>query len=160
LKRRLLLRLVGVAAVAAFAGLFTLRTAPSQKPFNIKVGQDRCRRCGMFISRLEYAAGILLADAFDWHYYDDLGCFAMDYVVFEAVGKRVIDAKVVDFKAKRPVDAKAVFYVTADPKVLWTPMSYGFVALEKAEDAREVAEKYGGTVVSFEGLLEWARKRV
>jgi nitrous oxide reductase accessory protein NosL len=39
-------------------------------------------------------------------------------------------------------------------------MSYGFVALEKAEDAREVAEKYGGTVVSFEGLLEWARKRV
>jgi hypothetical protein len=113
----------------------------------------------MIISRLEYAAGILLADVPDWHYYDDIGCFAMDYATFERNGKTVADAKVIDFKSRRPVDARVAYFVSADPKVLWTPMSYGFVALERIEDAREVAERYGGKVVPFDGLLDWARKR-
>jgi len=159
MRRRFLLKLIGVGAVAALAGLITLRPLPAQKAFNLKLGQDRCRRCGMIISRLEYAAGILLADAPDWHYYDDIGCFAMDYATFERNGKTVADAKVVDFKSRRPVDARAAYFVSADPKVLWTPMSYGFVALERVEDAREVAERYGGKVVPFEGLLDWARRR-
>lgn len=159
MRRRLLLGLVGAAVVATFMGLALLRPASREKAFDLRLGQDRCRRCNMIISRLEYAAGIILSESGDWHYYDDLGCFAQDYVEFESGGRTVKDSKAVDFKFKKPIDAKTAFYVHADPKVLWTPMSYGFVALEKAEDAREVSEKYGGEVKAFEGLLEWARKR-
>lgn len=160
MRRRLILGLVGAAGAVAVAGLITLRTGSVEKPFDIKVGQDRCRRCNMIISRLEFAAGILLTEASDWYYYDDLGCFIMDYLVFERGGKSVKDIKAVDFRSKKPIDPRTALYVSADPKVLWTPMSYGFVALEKVDDAREVAMEYSGDVIPFDGLLEWGRKRV
>jgi len=114
----------------------------------------------MIISRQEYAAGLLLAGNLDWYYYDDLGCFALDYEEFKRGGKDVVEAKVVDFKTKSIIDAKIAHYVYADPKSLWTPMSYGFVAFEQIEAAVEAAEKYKGEVKTFEGLIEWAKKRL
>jgi nitrous oxide reductase accessory protein NosL len=159
MNRRAFLVIAGVGLAAALGAILIYRRPASQRPFNIRLGQDRCKRCGMIISRLEHAAGILLAGATDWDYYDDVGCFAKDYYKHKSGGATIQDAKVVDFKKKSPIDAKKAQYIVADPKKLWTPMSYGVVAVEDVEDARALAEAHGGVLKTFEELLEWAREK-
>jgi len=157
MNRRVFLVVSSVGAAAALAALLTYRGRAKKRPFNLRLGQDKCRRCGMIIGRLEFAAGLILSEEDDWHYYDDVGCFFRDYADYIGRGESVHDARVIDFKARQLVDADKALYVAAEPKSLWTPMGYGVVALEKAEDAREVAERYNGVLKTFNELLDWAR---
>ncbi len=159
MNRRALIVVTAVGLAAAFGAILVYRGPTGQRPFNIRLGQDRCNRCGMIISRLEYAAGILLNGASDWSYYDDIGCFANDYRDHMDRVALIQDAKVVDFKTKSPLEGEKALYVVADPKTLWTPMSYGVIAVENVDDAIELAQNYRGAIKTFEELLEWVRER-
>lgn len=105
------------------------------------------------MSRLEFAAAILLEGERRWYVYDDVGCFAKDYNEFTGKGRKVELAKVFDYKTKEELDAASAYYVLADSKNLWTPMSYGVVALGRKDEAEELATRMGGAVKDFTSML-------
>ena len=141
-------------ALGAVTALQLMSGRDSERPkLSIRLGEDRCRRCGMIVSRLEFAGGILLRGRGSWYVYDDIGCLAYDYNEFVSKGMEVEEVRVFDFATKEDIDAKAAHYVIADPRRLWTPMSYGVVALRKKEEAEELAKRYGGEVGDFWSVL-------
>ncbi len=140
--------------MGAVAVLQLINVRTSERPkLSIRLGEDRCRRCGMVVSRLEFAGGVLLRDRRSWYVYDDIGCLAYDYNEFVSRGIEVEEVKVFDFVTKEEIDAGSAHYVLADPRRLWTPMSYGVVALRRKEEAEELAERYGGEVGEFWSVL-------
>ncbi|GBC71358.1 hypothetical protein HRbin02_01139 [Candidatus Calditenuaceae archaeon HR02] len=152
-RRAFLIALGGVAVVGAAAAIalqWRIGVAPR---LQIRLGEDRCRRCGMFISRLEFAAGLLLQGEQRWRFYDDVGCFASDYNDLLSAGKTVADARVFDYISKEELDAQRAYYVLADPKNLWTPMSYGVVAVGSRGEAENLAERFQGEVMDFWSML-------
>lgn len=143
-----------MVVVSAVTALQMLQARTSERPrLAIRLGEDRCRRCGMIVSRLEFAGGILLKGRREWYVYDDIGCLAYDYNEFASRGFEVEEVRVFDFRTKEELDARAAHYVLADPRRLWTPMSYGVVALGRKSDADEVAGRYGGEVRDFWSML-------
>ncbi len=142
---------VAAGAVTAFQ-LISARTSERPK-LSIRLGEDRCRRCGMIISRLEFAGGILLKDRRSWYVYDDVGCLAYDYNELTSKGMEVEDVRVFDFETREELDARSAHYVLADPRKLWTPMSYGVVAVGNREKAEELARRFGGEVGDFWSVL-------
>ncbi len=154
MRRRDFLIAVGAVAVMGVAAAVALQPRSSEVPrLQIRLGEDKCSRCGMIISRLEFAAGLLIQGERRWRVYDDIGCFAYDYNELTSSGKVVADAKVFDYHSKEELDAKTAYYVMADPRNLWTPMSYGVVVVKSRREAEELAGRVGGEVRDFWSLL-------
>lgn len=155
MKRRTFLAIVTSAAIGAVAVIALSLSSPRSRPeLKIVVGQERCSRCGMIVSDLRYAGGILVEGERQWRIYDDVGCLLLDYDELMKEGKAVESALVYDYLTMEPVPIDEANYVLADVQRLKTPMGYGIVALRRADEAREVASKFGGRIFSLREALE------
>jgi len=151
-RRNLLAGLLVVGVVAAVVFYISSQSGEKMPRLTIYLDKDKCRRCGMVISRQEYAAGLLVKGIDDWWKYDDIGCMLKHYL--ENVSKAVFLAVAVyDYNTKEQLDGKSAYYVKADPEKLWTPMNSGIVAVKEADSAGQLAHKYQGHVYGWEEIL-------
>ncbi|MEM0481498.1 MAG: nitrous oxide reductase accessory protein NosL, partial [Nitrososphaerota archaeon] len=156
-RRALILGAVAAAVVTAAAVYLTLQPATRIPRLLIYLDKDKCKRCGMVISRQEFAAGLFVEGMDDWWKYDDVGCMLKDYIE-NSERVKVLAAAVFDYYTKEQLDAMAANYVKADPKKLWTPMSSGIVAAKDSSVAEQIAHKYDGHVYSWQKIIEEVKK--
>ncbi|MEM4287991.1 MAG: nitrous oxide reductase accessory protein NosL [Candidatus Caldarchaeum sp.] len=156
-RRALVVGAVAVAAVTAAAVYLTLQPARQIPRLLIYLDKDKCKRCGMVISRQEFAAGLLVEGMDDWWKYDDIRCMLKDYIE-NSERVKVLAAAVFDYHTKEQLDAMAAYYVKADPKKLWTPMSSGIVAAKDSSVAEQIAHKHDGHVYSWHKIIEEVKK--
>lgn len=145
---------VAAAVVAGIAAYLSLQPAARTIPkLTIYLDRDKCKRCGMVISRLEFAAGLYAEGMDDWWKYDDIRCMMRDYIE-NSEKVRFLAAAVFDYRTKEELDAWTTYYVFADPKKLWTPMNTGIVALKDRTAAEKIAHDYDGRVYRWVESIE------
>ncbi len=141
-------------ALAAGAGgfaLLNLRPSRGTPSLEIHLNQERCNRCGMIISRINYAAAFYSEGKADWYKYDDIGCMLSDYL---SLGDAKISAmKVFDFDDGEELDAHSAYYVLASLKILRTPMGYNIIALKGKAAADIKAQEHESAVINLDGAL-------
>lgn len=147
----LVILLVGVGAAGlATIGINASGTIPR---LHIHLGEERCRRCGMIISRINYAAAFYVEGELDWNKYDDIGCMIMDY---HLASKDMVNAhaiKVFDFDTEEELDANSAYYILADVRKLRTPMGYNIIALKARTSAEENAKEHQSDVLTWDQAL-------
>ncbi len=153
--RRMILSLLGsiiIVAVASALYLSTLNKKEEIPELVIHLDQDKCHRCGMLISDRRYAAAMFLKGERDFRKYDDVGCMLVEYNQIDK--SRIMAVIVHDYNSGKPLKAENAWFAVAPKNKLITPMGYGVVALEKYEDAEQIAKQYGGKVLDWKGLVE------
>ncbi|MDJ0270831.1 MAG: nitrous oxide reductase accessory protein NosL [Aigarchaeota archaeon] len=153
-KRKVIIGVVGVIIVVVVIGGLLFTSHSNTKPaLSIELDREKCKRCGMLISDLRYAAAILVEGEQDYWKYDDIGEMVLDYKK-NSGSRKIIEIIVFDYATKEPLDATRAWYVKADPTSLKTPMGFGVVALSEKERAEKLAEEYSGVVLSWSELLK------
>jgi hypothetical protein len=117
------------AAVASVLSFFAACGHRELRPEPLPLDRVNCARCNMIVSQLRFAAQARSAGE-ETRFYDDVGCLAAD----AKAGRSGTDLFVVVDDAGRWTPASSAFY--ARPARLDTPMGYGFVALDSAEETR------------------------
>ncbi len=141
-------------ALAAGAGgfaLLNLRPSRGTPSLEIHLNQERCNRCGMIISRINYAAAFYVEGKNDWNKYDDIGCMLTDYLSLGDT--KVSSMKVFDFDSNEELEAHGAYYVLTSLKILRTPMGYNIIALKGKAAADVKAQEHESTVVNLDGAL-------
>ncbi len=153
-KHKIIIGVVGIIIVVAVIGGFIITSQSGTKPeLSIELDREKCKRCGMLISDIRYAAAILVEGEPDYWKYDDIGGMVLEYKKTSG-SRKIIEVIVFDYITKEPLDAKSAWYVKADPTALKTPMGFGVVALRERENAEKIAEEYSGVVLSWSELLK------
>jgi len=138
----LLLLLAGAGATGlAMLGLAPSRAIPN---LDIHLGQERCKRCGMIISRINYAAAFYIGSQ-DWQKYDDIGCMVRSYIT----ETNMLSIKVFDINSGEELDASAAYYFLADLRKIRTPMGYNIVATKSYDEAKQMAKEHGSSAIKW-----------
>jgi nitrous oxide reductase accessory protein NosL len=111
-----------------------------------------CQKCNMLISETNFASAFI--DAEGKMQIDDIGCMLG---VLRSYPKQPEHIWVRDYKQDTWISATDAFFISSPQ--LGTPMNYGFVALESANDVQELVHAKGGTVINgFDTLLKEFRE--
>ena len=147
--------LVSLALAAGAGGLALLNLKPSGAipRLEIHLGHEKCNRCGMIISRINYAAAFYIEGKGDWKKYDDIGCLIKDYT--DTVGiATVVAVKVFDFDAEEELEANRAYYILASLKKLRTPMGYNILAFREKNTAEQQAKDHESIVMEWSDALQ------
>jgi copper chaperone NosL len=146
--------LVSLALAAGAGGLALLNLTPSGAipRLEIHLGHERCNRCGMIISRINYAAAFYVESKGDWKKYDDIGCMIKDYIDIKDDAK-VLAVKVFDFDAGEELEANEAYYILASLKKLRTPMGYNILAFREQSMAELHAKEHESKVLIWSDAL-------
>jgi copper chaperone NosL len=125
----------GAVAVAALAGYRLLpdETAPAGEP-RIRYGAERCARCRMIISDVQFAAAWRGPSGGEQHF-DDIGC-----MVSQARERPpAADSRywVHDYESEAWLTARDAFYIVSAK--INSPMGYGVAASGTRERAEQIA---------------------
>ncbi len=117
-------------------------------PPAIRYGEDVCTSCGMIISDQSHAAAYRTASG-EVRLFDDVG----EMVLYHRAHREAVVAFFVhDYQSQAWLRAEKAYYVASQN--LRTPMGLGIVALTSETDARSLADRLGGQVLTFGELLE------
>jgi len=143
--------LVLLAAAAGAGGLALVGVGQSRgiPNLHIRLGEEKCKRCGMIISRINYAAAIYSEGNDGWQKYDDVGCMINDY----KVSTNVLAVKVFDFATGEEVTAKEAYYALANLRKLRTPMGYNIIAFRGKSAAEAQAREHDSPVLGWDQAL-------
>jgi nitrous oxide reductase accessory protein NosL len=106
----------------------------------------------MVISDRRFAAAYFSEPRREWRKFDDIGCLVNSLLQEGADAASTI--YVSDYNKGVLIDALTAHYVSANPRLLATPMGYGVVALENLNAARALAARLSGRVFAFPELLK------
>lgn len=129
------LMLVVVAAICGCA------KAPPTGPVEIRLGEDACDSCHMFVSERAYAAQLRTSDG-RVEVFDDIGCLFERIAAAEPAA-----AYVVDSSGAAWIDARSASFVLS--KDLKTPMASGLAAYASREKATEAASRLHGRALTY-----------
>lgn len=153
ISRRKFLTIICGAGVLAIVGSISyfFIFSPSKRLPEIRYGVDACDWCHMVIMDKRFACAYWSIDEKKWRKFDDIGCMMRD--LFKMGIESAEDIYVSDYDAGVLIDGKIAYYVVADPKRLWTPMSSGIVAFNSKSKAVDLAQQYQGSIMNFNELL-------
>lgn len=121
-----------------------------ETPPEIRYGEDACDRCLMIINEARYAASYV-TEAGDVRRFDDIGEM---FAYTQEVPETIIVFWVHDYEKEEWIKGNEAHYVAADG--LRTPMGFDIVAFSTLEEAESLAAETGGTVHTFNSLVELA----
>ncbi len=132
-------RLLSIFLLLTLAGC---GKAPPVGPVDVRLGEDACDACHMFIGEKPYAAQLRLADG-TVEKFDDIGC------LFDRLAqKSPVASYVIAQETGEWIEARAAVYVlSSDMK---TPMASGLAAYATLEKAKSEAERLKGEVLTYE----------
>jgi copper chaperone NosL len=146
---RLLTRRQALAGLAALGGLVVACGAvdnPTQPP-TIQFGQDSCAACGMIISDPAHASAYRTAGG-EVRLFDDVG----EMVRYHRQRREDVRSFFAhDFERRTWLRAEDGTYVISH--ALRTPMGTGMVAFAAEAEARALADRAGGRVLSWSEIM-------
>ena len=151
-RRAFLVSLVLAAGAGGFA-LLNLRPSRGTPSLEIHLGQERCNRCGMIISRINFAAAFYAEGKDDWKKYDDVGCMIKDYLDTKDNAK-ILSVRVFDFDSGEELGANGAHYTLASLKKLRTPMGYNLIAFKEKSTAEQNAKDHESQVLMWSDALQ------
>lgn len=116
--------------------------APPVGPADVRLGEDACDACHMYIGEKLYAAQLRLADG-TVEKFDDIGCLLDRVAQTSPVASYVVAQETGEW-----IEAKAAVYLLATE--LKTPMASGIAAYATLEKAKAEAERLKGKVLTYE----------
>lgn len=127
-------------------------------PPELRLGRNECAVCGMLVSEDRCSTALLVDDhgRRDHLFYDDIGC--MLDAEHEGHTPTVVERYVHDYDSRAWVRAEDATYVSANPRVLPTPMGSGMVAFAARADAERTAEPLKAKVLTFTELIQARRE--
>ncbi|MGG0655928.1 nitrous oxide reductase accessory protein NosL [Rummeliibacillus pycnus] len=136
--------------ISIFTTLLLLQACGNKeyKPKEIVSETDVCKVCNMSIVHKEFAGEIAFTNG-DYEMFDDLGCLIeyMKNMNEKDLGKAFIK----DQDGKKWLNVQTASYVYE--KDIWTPMSYGVIAFQTENSAKNYIKKEGkGELLSFDDL--------
>lgn len=137
-----LIMLVGFLVVTACSGKIDL-----DKPPDIAYGVDPCDRCLMIINEARFAAAYITSSG-ETRRFDDIGGMLAYIDEFE---DDIAVYWVHDFETEVWLKAEDAYYVDSEQQ---TPMGFGIVAFNDWQTAENWSDEYGGTVLTFEAILD------
>jgi len=138
--RRLALQLALLAALGCAGG---------GGPRPMVLGEDSCAFCRMAITDARYGGQVRTATG-RVHTFDAVECLA-GFVAAAGDTARFEGIWVSDFEGGPMLDARKAVYVQGGS--LHSPMGRQLSAFAPTHDARELVERYGGTVVSWTDVV-------
>lgn len=120
----------------------------SLDPVEIDGDVESCAECNMGINEIEHATQVILEDGTP-KIYDDIGCMVID---LNENDENVGIGYVHDHDSGEWIDMKEATYV--QESTIHTPMNYGIIAFESADDATSFQVAHGGDIFSYDELLQ------
>ncbi|MCP3913852.1 MAG: hypothetical protein GY713_23280 [Actinomycetia bacterium] len=112
-------------------------------------GRTMCDECGMLIDDVRFAASYRTADGQERRF-DDIGG-----MLNQGQRNGVLETAEIwvhDYESGEPLPVAEATFVMADD--VMTPMAWGILAFRSADEARQLAEMHGASVLIWSDLLE------
>ncbi len=153
ISRRKFLVITSSALTVMFIGgiSYFLFFSTSKRLPEIHYGVDTCDWCHMVIMDKRFACVYWSANEKKWRKFDDIGCMIRDLLKM-GIGNAG-DIYVSDYSTGILIDGRTAYYVVADPKKLWTPMSSGIAAFNNKAGAMDLVQQYQASLMNFNELL-------
>ncbi|MCH1625400.1 nitrous oxide reductase accessory protein NosL [Ferdinandcohnia quinoae] len=122
--------------------------AKNYEPVAINLDSDTCDTCNMGIQNEQASAQIIKEDGTPMKF-DDIGCL-ITYLQ-EKDGK-IAEAYVHDHNSKKWIDMESSYFIHSIE--IDTPMSYGIIAFESEQDAKDWQQENRGDLYTKDHLLQ------
>jgi copper chaperone NosL len=123
--------------------------AATDRPPEIRYGEDACDHCGMIINEPRFAATYVTEDG-ETRRFDDIGNMMVHYAQYR---EDVATFWVHDYESEEWLQAEQAHYVLSSS--IRTPMGHGVVAFDSANDAERLAGANDGRVLDFQQLITY-----